>query len=133
MDKLYHRELSYRIIGILFKVHQELGPILQERFYQRAVEVEFKKQGIAYKTEFTVPVFYGVKKIGLQRLDFLVENKIVLELKAVCYLNPQFFKQVSSYLAATDKKLAIVTNFRSKSLEFHRVLNPRFAQAKTNL
>ncbi|MBM4402128.1 MAG: GxxExxY protein [Candidatus Cloacimonetes bacterium] len=130
MDKLYYRELSYQIIGILFKVHRELGAMLQEKFYQRAVEKEFEKQNIIYEKEFTVPVFYGKEKIGLERLDFLVEDKIVLELKAVRYLNPQFFKQVSAYLAATDKKLAIIANFRNNSLEFHRVLNPKFAQIK---
>lgn len=126
MVRLVYPKLSYKIIGILFKVHQELGPSLLEKYYQRAIVEEFKKNGLLYTKEVVVDLSYEGKPIGKYYLDFVVENKIILEIKAQKQYQPKFFKQVLAYLRQTHFPLAIIVNFRKPSLEYKRIINPEF-------
>ena len=126
MDSLVLPKLSYKIVGTLFKVHNELGPSLLEKHYQRAIEKEFIEQRINFKKEFSVDLKYKSENIGKYFLDFLVEGKVILETKAVKSYNPKFFKQVLSYLKVTKLPLAIMTNFRRERLMYRRVINPDF-------
>lgn len=121
--KLIEPELSYKIIGILFKVHTELGNRFAEKYYQRAVEVELKKQGLSYQKEIAVEMEYSGQKIGKYILDFLIENKIVLELKAIGQIRKEDIRQILAYLRASNLKLGIIADFRSPSLTYKRVLN----------
>ncbi len=124
-DKVIYPELSYKIVGVLFKVHNELGNRYQEKYYQRAIEIEFNKQGLKYKKEISVNLNYENENIGRYFLDFLIENKIILEIKAKDRLELEDYRQVSRYLKATDLKLGLLVNFRNKSLSCKRILNPR--------
>lgn len=122
-NKVIYPELSYDIVGILFKVHNELGNKYQEKYYQRAIEIGLKSRNIKYSKEIPVNLKYENEAIGKYLLDFLIENKIILEIKAIPRLRPGDFKQVLAYLKAKNLKLGIIANFRSEKLTFHRVLN----------
>lgn len=122
-EKIIYKDLSYKIVGVLFRVHSELGNRYQEKYYQRAVEIELKKEKIPYKKELKIDLAYQGETIGKYFLDFLVENKIALELKAVPRLKSNDFKQSFAYLKATGLKLGIIANFRTEKLTFKRVLN----------
>lgn len=91
-DKLLHRELTYKIIGILYEVHSNLGCGFTERIYQRAIEVELKKVGMLFEVEKEIDIVYDDQKIGEYRLDMVVENKVILELKATDRL-PKIFRE----------------------------------------
>lgn len=124
--KIVLADLSYKIMGALFKVHNELGPSMLEKHYQRALTKEFADQNITFKREVVVDLYYKDEIIGKYRLDFLIENKVILELKAEKYSDPTFFKQVFSYLKHTHLPLAILANFRRVKLEYKRIINPEF-------
>lgn len=122
-NKVIYPELSYDIVGILFKVHNELGNKYQEKYYQRAIEVELKNQNIKYSKEISVNLQYKNESIGRYSLDFLIEDKIILEVKAVPKVKPKDFKQVLAYLKSMNLKLGMIANFRPEKLTFHRILN----------
>src|SRR6266498_2489400 len=107
MPDIIYKELSYKIMGILFSVHNQLGNRYQEKYYQRAVEQALIENNMQFKKELAVTLEYNGKKIGKYFLDFLVDNIIVLELKAVPRLNPKDFKQVLGYLKANNLELGI--------------------------
>ncbi|MEK7543655.1 MAG: GxxExxY protein [Patescibacteria group bacterium] len=116
-------ELSYKIMGALFAVHNELGSSLLEKYYQRAIAKEFDNQKIAYKREISVALTYKEEPIGKYILDFIVENQIILETKAQVAYSPKFFKQALAYLVETNLPLAILVNFRRPRLEYKRIIN----------
>ena len=122
-NNIVYPELSYQIMGILFKVHNVLGPTLLEKYYQRAVAKELTEQNISFKREALVRLMYESTPIGNYRLDFIIDEKLILELKANKYTNPSFYKQVVAYLRQTDLQLAILANFRRERLEYKRILN----------
>lgn len=124
--KIFFPNLSYKIIGALFAVYNELGPTLLEKHYQRAIAEEFRKRKIKFKQEFPVILMYKNKPIGKYFLDFIIEDKIILETKAQKSYNPKFFKQVLAYLKQTNLALAILVNFRRPSLEYQRIINSQY-------
>lgn len=123
MGKLIYPELSYRIIGILFEVHTALGNRYQEKYYQRAVEVKLRKEKIPYTREIAVDLMMDGEKIGKYFLDFLIDGKIIVELKAKPTFTKSDFQQVLAYLKAADLRLGILVNFYGNSLEYRRILN----------
>lgn len=124
-SKIIYPELSYQIVGILFEVHKALGNRYQEKYYQRALEVKFKNNKIAYKKELAVDLTIDGERIGKYFLDFLIDEKIVLELKAKPGFTKNDYKQVQSYLSSKNLKLGILANFYPQSLEFQRILNSK--------
>lgn len=121
--KVIYPELSYRIVGILYNVHTELGGKYQEKYYQRAVEKVLTSEKIPFKKELPVDLNFKGEKIGKYFLDFLIDNKIILELKATPFLHPDDFRQVMGYLKAKRLKLGILANFRGRKLVYRRILN----------
>ncbi len=121
--KLVYPELSYKIVGILFEVHKRLGGGFEEKYYQKAVEKLLKDNGIEYDKELMANITFASDTIEKYFLDFLIEKKIILELKTVPTLLPIHFKQVRSYLKVKQLELAILANFRGQSLVYERVLN----------
>ncbi|MBU4331702.1 GxxExxY protein [Patescibacteria group bacterium] len=123
-NKVIHKDLSYKIVGILFEVYNDLGYGYQEKYYERAIV----KYLIAAKIKFKRQVSYLIKAkgevIGRYYLDFLIEDKIILELKKGNYFSKRNIEQVKGYLKATGMKLAILANFTSSGVKFFRVLNP---------
>lgn len=128
MSKLVLPELSYKIMGVLFKVHNELGPSLLEKYYQRAIEKELMFNKISFKKEFPVEIIYAEQSIGKYFLDFIVEDLVIIETKAQQNYSPKFFQQALSYLKQTDLPLAILVNFRGDKLRYKRIINPKFKE-----
>lgn len=121
---IVYPELSYQLMGILFKVHNKLGPNYQEKYYQRAIAEELNSQGFKYKREKMVPVRYANKNIDRYFLDFVIEDKIVLEVKVGEFFKRKYLTQVLDYLSATNLKLAILVSFRGEKLFYKRIINP---------
>lgn len=124
MAKIVEKELSYRIVGVLFEVHRELGGEYQEKYYQRAASKALQQAKLAFKEQIPVDLKYKDEKIGKYFIDFLVENKVVLELKASPTITAADIRQVLAYLKAARKELAIVANFRGPRLQYKRIVNP---------
>lgn len=122
-SKLLFPELSYQIVGLLFDVHKKLGGGYQEKHYQRAIEKLLQRDKIKYSKELKADLSFEGDNIGKFFLDFLIENKVVLELKTVPRLLPEHFRQVRSYLKVNNLELGILANFRGEKLVFKRVLN----------
>lgn len=123
---MIYPELSYKIVGILFKVHSTLGRRYQEKYYQRAVEVALKEERIRFEKEIVVDLTFGETKIGKYMLDFLIEGKIILELKAKPKFEKEDFRQIMAYLKAKNLKLGILVNFMGEKLAYKRILNPDY-------
>lgn len=121
--KVIYPELSYTIVGLLYDVHNQLGNRYQEKYYQRAVEVKLKNKNIYYKKELVVDLTIDSEKIGKYFLDFLIDNKVILELKAKPMLTKNDYRQVRAYLSSRNLKLGILANFYPDSLEYKRILN----------
>lgn len=126
MSELKHKDITEKIIGASMKVHAALGNGFQEVIYQRALEIEMQDSGLRFAREFNIPVYYKGKMIGERRVDFLVEDKICVELKAILKLEPVHFAQARNYLEAYNLEVGLLINFGSISLEFKRLQNPKF-------
>jgi GxxExxY protein len=122
-DKVVYKELSYRIVGILFEVYNELGYGHKEKNYEEAIAHSFTENEILFKRQAPYAIKFKEKVVGKSYLDFLVDNKIVLEIKKGDYFSKSNISQVKEYLAITKMKLAILANFTSTGVKFHRVLN----------
>lgn len=120
---IIEKELSYKIVGILFEVHRELGGQYQEKYYQRAVAKALQVEKIPFEEQIFVDLAYKDLKIGKYCLDFLVDKKVVLELKAEPLIKKSDLRQVLAYLKACKSELGIVANFRGDKLRYVRVLN----------
>jgi GxxExxY protein len=120
MKGLLYEELTYRIRAVLLKVHNTLGPGFREETYKRAVLLELKKQKIEFCSERVFDVFYDDQRIDCFRLDIVVEEKVILELKAVDQLARIHESQLLSYLRASGWKVGLLVNFGQPSLQIIR-------------
>jgi GxxExxY protein len=116
-------ELSEKIIGIAIQVHRELGPGFLESIYEEALKVEFAEHGLGFEFQKEIKVEYLGVEVGKHRIDLIVENKILLELKAVRELADIHFAQLRSYLKATNLKIGLLLNFGRPTLGIRRVMN----------
>lgn len=119
-------EITYAVIGAAFKVHRQLGPGLLERFYQAAMEIQLKEDGFDVKAQAPVKVMYNGHSLGEDcRIDLLVENAVVVELKSVEYLAPVYHRQILSYLRLAGKSVGLLINFNEPDLKdgIHRIVN----------
>ncbi|MFM8740279.1 MAG: GxxExxY protein [Cytophagales bacterium] len=121
-----YSELTGKIIGCAMEVHRALGNGFQEVIYQLALEIEYQIQKIKNSREFEMPIFYKANQVGLRRLDFLVGEKISVELKAITKIENVHFAQAINYLEAYNLEIGLLINFGNMSLEFHRLQNKKF-------
>lgn len=119
-------EITRKIIGCAMKVHSTLKNGFQEAIYQRALEIEMRKTGIAFSREHNMPIYYDNERIGERRVDFLVEGKVSVELKALTKLENVHIAQALNYLETYGIQVGLLINFGSTSLQFHRLLNKKF-------
>ena len=113
--------LTEKIIACCFKIHSELGPGFKEKIYHNAVKIALKQVGLNYDTEKQYSIVFQDKKVGSLRLDLVVEDKVVLEIKALTGVVPEVFKyQVLSYLKASMLKVGLLINFGNKSCQVQR-------------
>lgn len=113
--KVVYPELSYKIVGILFEAHKELGSYAREKQYGDFIEKRFKESDLPYKRELAISHTGNI-------LDFLVDDKIILELKSVREISKEYYRQLQNYLQQTNIKLGILINFRTPHLRPIRVL-----------
>jgi len=121
-------DLTYRIIGACMEVHRELGPGFPEDYYQKALEMELASQRIDFEPQVPLLIAYKGAQIGLCYLDFLVEQKVIVEIKSVRLLDDIHRAQVMKYLTASDYKVALLINFGAASLQQERILPPQKIQ-----
>jgi GxxExxY protein len=120
------KEITEKIIGSSMKVHAALGNGFQEVIYQRALEIEMQEAGLQFARELSMPIYYKGKHIGERRVDFFVEEKIMVELKAIINLENVHLAQAKNYLEAYNMQVGLLINFGSISLQFKRLENPKF-------
>ncbi|MFY1045635.1 GxxExxY protein [Chryseobacterium sp. GP-SGM7] len=119
-------EISYIIRKCIFNVYNQLGPGLLESIYQRILIYELEENGLNVKSEVLIPVYYNNKKFDLNfRIDILVEDKVILELKSIKELEAIHYKQLYSYLKLSNKKLGLLINFNTTNIidSIKRVVN----------
>lgn len=121
-------DLTYRIIGACMEVHRTLGPGFPEEFYQKALEHELALQKIDFEPQKHLLVEYKGKQVGLCYLDFLIENKLILEIKALSQIDGTHRAQVIKYLTAMKLDVALLVNFGATSLQHERILPPMSVQ-----
>jgi GxxExxY protein len=126
MANFKYAEITEKIIGSAFRVHGTLGNGFQEVIYQRALEIEFNMTALDHIREFEMPVYYMDRQIGTRRVDFLVMNKISVELKAITKLEDVHLAQAINYLEAYNLEIGLLINFGAKRLEFNRFTNKKF-------
>ncbi len=126
-----YEELTHKIIGCAMKVHSTLGSGFQEVIYQRALAIEMEKQGLRFQREMEMDIYYEGVHIGTRRVDFFVEEKIMLELKAITKLDDGNLAQSMNYCQAYNLPIGLLINFGGKSLEFKRVYNINHPENKS--
>jgi GxxExxY protein len=120
-DDVIYAELSHKIMEIVFEVHDKLGPGFGEDIYETATVMDLELAGIPVQQQKTFNVVYRDKVIGTYRADLIVDDKIILELKAVTALNDLFKQQLLSYLKASNHRLGFLINFGDKRVESVRI------------
>ncbi|MBU0569197.1 GxxExxY protein [Patescibacteria group bacterium] len=125
-SKIIYKKMSYKIVGIMFDVIKELGSSYHEKYYQRAIEAHFKKHGISHKREQKVNIVVADSKIGHHFIDFVIHNKIVLEVKKGNYIRMADVKQVLMYLKSANLKLGLLVYFGNDGVKIKRIINSNY-------
>ncbi len=129
---MQHKELTEKIIGCAMQVHRILGNGFQEVIYQRALAIEMTRNGLAFDREKEMDIFYRGEIIGSRRVDFFVENCVMVELKALINLEDVHLAQAMNYLEAYNMEIGLLINFGAKSLQFKRVHNNKIIKKSNN-
>ncbi|MEQ9426051.1 MAG: GxxExxY protein [Cyclobacteriaceae bacterium] len=121
-------DVTYKINGCAMKVHNTLGNGFQEVIYQRCLAIELEKAGLMFAREIEQDIYYEGVLVGTRRADFIVENEVVVELKALVALEDVHLAQAKNYLVAYNKPIGLLINFGAKSLQFKKVYNQHLNQ-----
>lgn len=124
-----YSDLTGTIIGCAMEVHRILGSGFQEVIYQRALAVELEDRGISFSREFEMPIFFKERQIGTRRVDFLAEDVLSVELKAISTLTDDHLAQGINYLEAYNLEVGLLINFGSQSLQFKRLMNRKYSSS----
>jgi GxxExxY protein len=127
-----YAEITEKIIDCAMKVHRELGFGFQEYIYQRALAIELKKINLRFVREYDMSIYYSGELIGVKRVDFFVEDKIMVELKALINLEDQHFAQAFNYIEASGIEIGLLINFGSNSFQFKRLHNRKLTKQFPN-
>ncbi|MBU1131766.1 GxxExxY protein [Patescibacteria group bacterium] len=122
-SKYIYSDLSREIIGICFSVYNELGAYRYEKIYQKAMAIEFERRNIKFESEVPAKIFYKGVNIGKRRFDFVVDSKVVVELKVRGYPKKTDYEQVHEYLKISKLKLGLLIFFSGKNVKIRRIIN----------
>lgn len=122
-----YSDITRSVIGCAMRVHSELGNGFQEVIYQRCLAIEFQEENISNARELTMPLFYKNQEVGSRRVGFLVEDKVLVELRAVSEIDNTHYNQVLNYLTAYKLEVGLLINFGESSLNFKRFINSKIA------
>lgn len=124
VNKVYpYSDLTEIIIKIAIDIHKALGPGFVEKIYQRALYLEFKNNNLKFNREKKINIIYKKVNLGYEQVDFEIEDKVIVEIKAVAAINEIHIAQAVSYLKATDYKVGLILNFARPVLEIKRLAN----------
>ncbi len=121
-------ELTYKINGCAMKVHNTLGNGFQEVIYQRCLAIELEHAVISFAREQEHAIYYEDIEVGTRRADFVVEDLVIIELKALINLEDVHLAQAKNYAVAYDKPIGLLINFGGKSLQFKKIYNPKYTK-----
>lgn len=121
-------DITKKVIGCAMKVHATLGNGFQEVIYQRALAIELTQAGLEFSREHEMEISYEGQRIGTRRVDFFVEGKIMVEIKALTTLEDVHLAQALNYLEAYNLEIGLLINFGAKSLQFRRVHNNKLSE-----
>lgn len=124
MQTMVLDEITYKIIGAAMKVHNTLGNGFQEVIYQRCLAIELERAGLGFGREVDQTIFYEGLDVGTRRADFIVEDKVIVELKAVINLEDVHLAQAKNYVVAYDFEVGLLINFGATSLQYKKVFHP---------
>jgi GxxExxY protein len=130
MSELKYKETTEKIIGAAMRVHAALGNGFQEVIYQRSLAIEFIEIKLPFEREFNMKVFYKNIEVGERRVDFLVDGRIMVELKAIINLESVHLAQAKNYLEAYNVEVGLLINFGMQSLQFKRLENQKYQKLK---
>ena len=122
-DDIIHPELSYKLIGVLYNVHKEMGYGFLEKYYQKGIAAELRKNSINFREQVRVELIIGGESIATGIVDFIIEEKIILEIKQGDTFMKTNIDQLNSYLKMSKLQLGILANFTSRGLLYKRILN----------
>ena len=123
MEQYVHSDITGKIIGCAMEVHRQLGVGFMENVYQRALYIELKQQGLEFDYEHDMLILYKGEAVGKRRVDFFVENTVMVEIKAITKLEDVHLAQAINYLEASNREIGLLLNFGAKSLDFKRVIS----------
>lgn len=123
-------EITYKIIGCAMKIHNTLGNGFQEVIYQRCLAIELERARLGFGRELEQIIYYEGISVGTRRADFIVENSIVVELKAVINLEDVHLAQAKNYVVAYDMATGLLINFGSTSLQYKKIFNSKYNSVK---
>ncbi len=126
MSNLVKEELTYAVIGCSMKVHNTLGNGFQEVIYQRCLAIELQQAGLVFGREVEQTIYYHDREVGTRRADFIVDNRLVVELKAVINLEDVHLAQAKNYVVAYNLAKGLLINFGSTSLQYKLIFNKRY-------
>jgi len=124
-EHLKHDDITRRIIGCAMRVHTQLGNGFVESVYQKSLEIEMTLEGLSFVREKVMSIYYREIEVGRRRVDFFVENLVMVELKALIEMDDVHLAQALNYLEAYNIEIGLLLNFGSKSLTFKRLLNKK--------
>jgi GxxExxY protein len=122
------KDITYKVIGCAMKVHNTLGNGFQEVIYQRCLAIELQKEGIVFQREVKQEIYYEGHNVGTRRADFIIDNSIVVELKALIKLEDVHLAQAKNYLTAYNFDIGLLINFGATSLEYKKVFHNRLSE-----
>ena len=125
MTSLIYRDLSYKITGLLFEVHNELGRYRNEKQYADKFEEILKREKIKYLREYWIPQSFAGERKNRNRVDFIIEDRIIIDFKAKTIITKEDYFQMQRYLITLKKRLGIIVNFRRKYLKPKRIVNSK--------
>jgi GxxExxY protein len=125
MAELLHKDLSYKLNGVFFEIHNRLGRFLNHKQYCDALEILLKKYNINYRREVSVPINFEGFAIGGNRIDFDVEDLIIIDVKTEQTISEKDYQQMQRYLKARNRKLGLIVNFHDPSIGPKRIINSK--------
>jgi len=129
--KMDLNDITYKINGCAMKVHNTLGNGFQAVIYQRCLAIELGRAGLNFARELAHPIYYENIEVGSRRADFVVEDKVIVEIKAVINLEDVHLAQAKNYVVAYDKEVGLLINFGAKSLQFKKIYNQKYQKKKS--
>lgn len=121
-EKYLYQGLTYKVIGAIYAVHGILGPVHKETIYQKALSMEFTERNIRFEMEKPLNVMYKGKSIGVYRPDFIIDDRIILEIKVTPFIAKAMREQVFYYLKGSRYKLVLLANFGARKVEVKRFI-----------